>query len=210
MKNMKQNYQREMERIITELAQTFSAPHLPKLLLHSCCAPCSSSVIKRLAPHFNLTVFYYNPNINTQKEYAVRAEEQQRLIDSYNKSQAFPLPVTYIIKDYIHDEFTEIARGLEDCPEGGERCFRCYHLRIKAAAHEAQQQGNQFFCTTLSLSPLKNAAKINEIGESCASETCRWLPSDFKKKNGYLDSIRLSKEFGLYRQDYCGCEYSLR
>ncbi len=204
----KKNYHVEMEKVITHLSQNFEG--LPRLLLHSCCAPCSSSVIKRLAPHFNLTVFYYNPNIDTQLEYQTRAEEQQRLIGHYNDSGVFPMPVTFIEKEYIHEEFTTMAKGLEHCPEGGERCFRCYYLRMRVTAKEAEKMGYNYFCTTLSLSPYKNAAKVNQIGEACASDKCLWLPSDFKKKNGYLESIQLSKQFGLYRQDYCGCEYSLR
>ena len=207
---MKQNYQLLMEQTIAGLNTGFTADKPPRLLLHSCCAPCSSSVIKRLAEHFQLTVFYYNPNIDTQNEYLTRASEQQRLIDHYNETCGFPYRIDYQVREYRHETFLEMAEGYTECPEGGERCFRCYRLRLAATVREAAAQGFDFFCTTLSLSPLKSAAKINEIGMSLATDRCRWLPSDFKKKNGYLDSIKLSKEFGLYRQDYCGCEFSRR
>lgn len=205
---MKQNFQLLMEQTIAELRSSFIAEKPLRLMLHSCCAPCSSSVMKRLAEHFQLTVFYYNPNIDTQFEYRTRVHEQIRLIEQYNKSKAFPYQIDYVIRDYSHEQFLEIVEGYTDCPEGGERCFRCYRLRLAATVREAAAQSFDFFCTTLSLSPLKSAVKINEIGMELATNTCRWLPSDFKKKDGYLESIRLSKEFGLYRQDYCGCEFS--
>lgn len=207
---IKQNYQILMEKTIAALPFEFSAAKPPALLLHSCCAPCSSSVIKRLAAYFKLTVFYYNPNIDTQEEYSTRAYEQQRLIDRYNKDGVSPYRIDYIITEYRHENFLELAEGYTDCPEGGERCFRCYRQRLEATAREARRGGYHFFCTTLSLSPLKSAAKLNEIGMEFSTEQSRWLPSDFKKKNGYLESIRLSKELGLYRQDYCGCEFSRR
>lgn len=205
---MKQNFQLLMEQTIAELDHAFTAEAPPQLMLHSCCAPCSSSVIKRLAGYFKLTVFYYNPNIDTQLEYHTRADEQIRLIEQYNGSMAFPYQIDYVIRDYNHEAFLEIAKGYTDVPEGGARCFRCYQLRLAVTAREAAAQGFDFFCSTLSLSPLKSAAKINEIGMALATDKCRWLPSDFKKKDGYLESIRLSKELGLYRQDYCGCEFS--
>ena len=207
---MKQNYQLLMEQYIAALPKTFSAAQPPVLLLHSCCAPCSSAVIARLAPYFKITVFYYNPNINTAEEYGIRAKEQQQLIAYYNQSNKFPYRIDYCIKEYRHTDFLKIAAGFEQCPEGGERCFRCYRQRLYATAQAAQQEQYDFYCTTLSISPLKNAEKINEIGESYSSEHCRWLPSDFKKKNGYLESVQLSKTLNLYRQDYCGCEFSMR
>ena len=197
-----------MEQTIAELAHAFTAEAPPRLMLHSCCAPCSSSVIKRLAEYFKLTVFYYNPNIDTQLEYRTRADEQIRLIERYNESKAFPYRIDVEIQNYDHEAFLKIAKGYTDVPEGGERCFRCYRLRLAVTAREAAAHGFDFFCTTLSLSPLKSAAKINEIGMELATDKCRWLPSDFKKKDGYLESIKLSKELGLYRQDYCGCEFS--
>ena len=206
----KQNYQLLMEKTIAELPLVYSPAEPPTLLLHSCCAPCSSSVIKRLAAHFKLTVFYYNPNIDTQEEYTTRACEQQRLIAQYNQEECSPYQIDYIINEYRHEQFLKLAKGYTDCPEGGERCFRCYRQRLAATAEAARLGGFNFFCTTLSLSPLKSAAKINEIGMELSTEQSRWLPSDFKKKNGYLESIQLSKELGLYRQDYCGCEFSRR
>ena len=205
---MKQNYQVLMEQTIAKLGAVYSTERPPRLMLHSCCAPCSSSVIKRLAGYFQLTIFYYNPNIDTQDEYLTRAHEQIRLIEQYNGMGISPHRIDYLIRDYRHEQFLEIAEEYHDCPEGGERCFRCYRLRLAATAQEAAAKEFDFFCSTLSLSPLKNAAKINEIGLELSTERCRWLPSDFKKKDGYLESIRLSKEFGLYRQDYCGCEFS--
>lgn len=207
---MKQNFQLLMEQTIAKLNSSFTTQKPPYLMLHSCCAPCSSSVIKRLAGHFKLTVFYYNPNIDTQLEYRTRAQEQIRLIAHYNASKEFPYRIDYMIKEYRHKQFLAIANDYADSPEGGQRCFLCYKLRLAATVREAIKHGFDFFCSTLSLSPLKSAAKINEIGMELSTEQCRWLPSDFKKKDGYLESIRLSKEFGLYRQDYCGCEFSKR
>lgn len=207
---MKENYRLSMEKVIAGLPASFSDTRPPRLLLHSCCAPCSSSVIKQLADYFQITVFYYNPNIDTQAEYLIRAGEQSRLIMRYNEERFFPYQIDYQLQEYKHETFIAAATGLETCPEGGERCFRCYRLRLEATAKAALEQDFDFYCTTLSISPLKNAAKINEIGFEYATERCRWLPNDFKKKDGYLNSIKLSKEFGLYRQDYCGCEYSLR
>nr|WP_245522418.1 epoxyqueuosine reductase QueH [Treponema denticola] len=180
------------------------------LLLHSCCAPCSSSVILKLAPFFKLTVFYYNSNIDTSEEYEKRAEEQRHLISIYNEENLSSHKIEIIKEAYDPQEFYEISQGLEDCPEGGERCMRCYLLRLKKTAERAKKDGFDFFTSTLSVSPLKNAEKLNTIGLSLESEGCKWLPSDFKKRNGYLDSINLSKKYGLYRQDYCGCKYSKR
>lgn len=207
---MKQNYQLLMEKHIAELQTSFSTEKPPRMLLHSCCAPCSSSVIQRLADVFEVTVFYYNPNIDTRDEYLIRAGEQSRLIQHYNATQAFRHRIDYRMAEYRHEQFLTVAADYADCPEGGARCGQCLRLRIAATAEEAQTSGFDFFCTTLTVSPLKNAEKINAIGMDLSTESCRWLPNDFKKKNGYLESIHLSKEFGLYRQDYCGCEYSRR
>lgn len=207
---MKQNFHMLMEQTIAGLTSSFTQQTPPRLMLHSCCAPCSSSVIRRLAGHFKLTVFYYNPNIDTQIEYRTRAREQIRLIEHYNTSENFPYPIDYMVKGYQHEQFLAIAKDYTKAPEGGARCLLCYRLRLEATVNEACAHGFDFFCTTLSLSPLKSAAKINEIGMELATDRCRWLPSDFKKKDGYLESIKLSKEFGLYRQDYCGCEFSKR
>lgn len=199
------NYQKRLDALINSLDYT------PKLLLHSCCAPCSSYCLEYLAEYFSITVLYYNPNISPEEEFCKRAEEQRRLI------AALPVknPVSLVVDDYDPREFFDIAKGLENAPEGGERCFKCYRLRLERAANYAAAHGFDYFCTTLSISPLKNAAKINEIGEALEAELCernfpsvKFLPSDFKKKGGYPRSIELSREYGLYRQNYCGCVFS--
>lgn len=205
MMPQKINYDRLMQETIKNLGSNDKT-----LLLHSCCAPCSSSVILKLAPFFKLTVFYYNSNIDTSEEYEKRAEEQRHLISIYNEENLSSHKIEIIKEAYDPQEFYEISQGLEDCPEGGERCMRCYLLRLKKTAERAKKDGFDFFTSTLSVSPLKNAEKLNTIGLSLENETCKWLPSDFKKRNGYLDSINLSKKYGLYRQDYCGCKYSKR
>ncbi len=225
------NYQRELEKIIDGLGKG----ERPALMLHSCCAPCSSHCMAYLRDHFDVTVFYYNPNITREEEYRKRVEEEKRLIREYNAQvdafrdrqdphpgdvMMFPgdLPVSektgkidVIEGDYDRDSFWELAKGLEECPEGGERCFRCYELRLRATAREALRQGSDYFTTTLTISPLKNAEKLNEIGNRVGEELgVSFLPSDFKKKNGYRHSVELSACYGLYRQDYCGCIYSER
>ena len=177
----------------------------PKLLLHSCCAPCSSAVIERLKPDFDVTVFYYNPNISPKQEYEDRKEELVRLIDEMGLSTQ----VTFLEGAYQPEEFFAMAKGLEDLPEGGERCFRCYEMRLRESAKIAKEQGAEYFATTLTISPLKNAQKLNEIGERLAEEYgVKYLPSDFKKKNGYKRSVELSAQYELYRQNYCGCVFS--
>ena len=205
MMPQKINYDRLMQDTIKNLGSNDKT-----LLLHSCCAPCSSSVILKLAPFFKLTIFYYNSNIDTSEEYEKRAEEQGHLISIYNEENLSSHKIEIIKEVYDPQEFSAISQGLEDYPEGGERCMRCYLLRLKKTAERAKKDGFDFFTSTLSVSPLKNAEKLNSIGFSLESEGCRWLPSDFKKRNGYLDSINLSKKYGLYRQDYCGCKYSKR
>ena len=205
MMPQKINYDRLMQDTIKNLGSNDKT-----LLLHSCCAPCSSSVILKLAPFFKLTIFYYNSNIDTSEEYEKRAEEQRHLISIYNEENLSSHKIEIIKEAYDPQEFYEISQGLEDCPEGGERCMRCYLLRLKKTAERAKKDGFDFFTSTLSVSPLKNAEKLNSIGLSLENETCKWLQSDFKKRNGYLDSINLSKKYGLYRQDYCGCKYSKR
>lgn len=202
------NYQKELEKILDKLQGS-----APSLFLHSCCAPCSSYVLKYLRAYFNITVFYYNPNISAQEEYKKRVEEQKRLIGIYNEQLADGTVKGYPIAvregDYEPQVFFDMARGLEDCPEGGERCFQCYEMRLSRTAKEAAEGGFDYFATTLTISPLKNAAKLNEIGYRLGQEYgIAWLPSDFKKKEGYKQSIELSAEYGLYRQDYCGCAYS--
>lgn len=185
----------------------------PRLFLHSCCAPCSSYVLEYLRQYFRITVFYYNPNISMEQEYQKRVKEQKRLIESYNEqaSDGKWYPIEIIEGDYEPDVFFAMAKGLEQCPEGGERCFACYELRLLKTAELAAEGKFDYFTTTLSISPLKNAKKLNEIGEKLEKEYgIKWLVSDFKKRDGYKRSIELSKEYGLYRQNYCGCVYSYR
>lgn len=200
---MNRNYQKELEKIIGRL----QGP-APRLFLHSCCAPCSSYVLEYLRRYFRITVFYYNPNISMEEEYRKRAEEQKRLISAFNEETAFHL-IDIVEGDYVPEDFYRIAKGLENCREGGERCFACYRLRLEETARRAAEGRYDYFTTTLTISPLKNAAKLNETGESLAEKYgISWLPSDFKKKEGYKRSIELSAQYNLYRQDYCGCVYS--
>lgn len=177
----------------------------PSLLLHSCCAPCSSYVLEYLTQFFSITIYYYNPNISDEEEYFRRIKEQQRLL----RELPVKNPIHFLQGNYEPDRFYQLARGLEQSLEGGERCFRCYELRLEETAKLAKEQGFDFFTTTLSISPHKNASKLNEIGEMLSQKyDTPYLYSDFKKKNGYKRSIELSKEYQLYRQDYCGCIYS--
>ena len=214
--NVVKNYQKELDKIIEELGA--AAGCAPTLFLHSCCAPCSSYVLDYLRQYFRITVFYYNPNITEDAEYRKRVAEQKRLIAAYNEKLTESVEgkqggylIQVIEGDYEPNCFYEIAKGLEQCPEGGERCFACYELRLRETAKRAQEGSFDYFTTTLSISPLKNAAKLNEIGERLAQEyDIPWLPSDFKKRDGYKRSIELSREYDLYRQDYCGCVYSRR
>ena len=200
----KVNYQKELDKIISAHEK---AGEVPSVFLHSCCAPCSSYCLEYLSRYFNITDFYYNPNITDEAEYRKREEELAKLI----REQPHLHEVQFVRGKYEPDRFFGIVRGLEDCPEGGERCFRCYELRLSETARMAAQGGFDYFTTTLTISPLKNAQKLNEIGMRLAEMYgVKWLPSDFKKKSGYLRSIELSKEYGLYRQDYCGCVYSMR
>lgn len=198
------NYQKELEKTIERLGKE---EKVPTLLLHSCCAPCSSYVMEYLSNYFKITVFYYNPNIYPESEYTKRILEQQTLIGKMMVKH----PISFMAGNYDKDLFYEMAKGMEHLKEGGARCFKCYELRLSESAKIAKQCGFDYFTTTLSISPLKNAAKLNEIGIRLAEEYgIQYLPSDFKKKNGYKRSIELSKEYGLYRQDYCGCEFSVR
>ncbi|MFW6678235.1 epoxyqueuosine reductase QueH [Lacrimispora sp. AGF001] len=198
------NYQKELDQIIEEIKVQNK---VPRLLIHSCCAPCSSYVLEYLSQYFEITVYFYNPNIYPPLEYMRRVEEQDRLIQEMN----FAHPVTLQTGAYEPQEFYRIVEGLEKEPEGGLRCFRCYELRLQEAAKIAQAGKFDYFTTTLSISPLKNADKLNEIGEKLGREyRVAYLPSDFKKKNGYKRSVELSKEHDLYRQDYCGCVFSQR
>lgn len=196
------NYQKELDQIIAGLEEQGK---VPRLLLHSCCAPCSSYVLEYLSRYFEITVYFYNPNIDQPMEYNRRVKEQERLIASMD----FIHPVTLETGAYEPEEFHRIVRGLEREPEGGARCFKCYELRLQEAAKVAQAGRFDYFTTTLSISPLKNAEKLNEIGEKLAKEyRVAYLPSDFKKKNGFKRSVELSEKYSLYRQDYCGCIYS--
>ncbi len=198
------NYQKELEKL---LAQLEAEQRVPALLIHSCCAPCSSYVLEYLSEYFKITVFYYNPNIYPESEYTKRIAEQQKLI----RDMEFRYPVSFLAGKYDKEKFYEMAAGMEDLQEGGARCMKCYELRFSEAARQAVAGGFDYFTTTLSISPMKNAQKLNEIGLRVGEEYgVKYLVSDFKKKNGYKRSIELSKEYGLYRQDYCGCEFSMR
>ena len=190
------NYQKELDKIIEKIQKE---GRRPSLLLHSCCAPCSSYCMEYLTQYFDITIYYYNPNITDEEEYRLRVEEQQRLI------REFP-GIKFEEGPYDPETFFDIAKGLEMVPEGGERCFRCYELRLKQAVEAAKLGGYDYVTTTLTISPLKNSKKLNEIGQQLAGEN--WLPSDFKKKNGYKRSVELSAQYDLYRQNYCGCVYS--
>ena len=198
----KVNYKKELDQIIEQIQKE---DKVPTLLMHSCCAPCSSYCLSYLAEYFRITIFYYNPNISPAYEYEKRVQEQKRLIKE--------LPVKHAISfaegKYDPESFYKMAEGLEDVKEGGIRCFRCYEMRQREAALYAKEHGFDYFTTTLSVSPHKNAQKLNEIGMRLAQEYDQpYLVSDFKKKGGYLKSIELSKEYHLYRQNYCGCVFS--
>lgn len=201
---MKINYQKILDKKLEEL---LASNEVPSLLLHSCCAPCSSYVLEYLSKFFNITVFYYNPNIHPELEYRKRVEEQKEFIEKLPVKRK----INFIEGKYLPEEFFDIAKGLEEEREGGIRCFKCYELRLKEAAKKAKELNFDYFTTVLSISPHKNAEKINEIGEKISQEFgVKFLNSDFKKKNGYKRSIELSKDYNLYRQDYCGCVYSQR
>ncbi|MDO5424362.1 MAG: epoxyqueuosine reductase QueH [Eubacteriales bacterium] len=199
---MKENYQKELEKVLEETRGS-----VPTLLLHSCCAPCSSRVLEYLSEYFRITVFYFNPNISPAQEYQKRVEEQKRLV----REMPLRYPVSVMEGRYEPKEFFEAVRGLEQIPEGGLRCEACFRLRLSEAARVAAEGGFDYVTTTLTISPLKNAEALNRIGRECAGQYgAAWLPSDFKKKDGYKRSIELSAQYGLYRQDYCGCVFSKR
>ena len=200
----RRNYQRELETVIKE---NESKSRVPRLLLHSCCAPCSSYVLEYLSDYFEITVFYYNPNISPAEEYEKRAAEQKHLIQELPAKH----PIHLVVGAYEPERFYAVSCGLEMVPEGGERCFQCFRLRLEEAAKMAAEGGFDYFATTLTISPLKNAQKLNEIGEELSEiYKVEHLPSDFKKKNGYKRSVELSAQYGLYRQNYCGCVFSKR
>lgn len=200
----KRNYQKELDALIDGLREK---QETPRLLLHSCCAPCSSYVLEYLSPWFDIVDFFYNPNISLEKEYRFRADELERLIGEMPLRNS----VTFVEGRYDPEQFFAISRGLESIPEGGERCLRCFALRLEEAAREAIRRECDYFATTLTISPLKNADAINRIGKEIAEKyNISYLPSDFKKKDGYKRSLELSREYDLYRQNYCGCIFSRR
>ena len=200
---MKENYQLWLDREIGRLEQSGS---VPSLLLHSCCGPCSSYVLEYLSRWFNITVYYFNPNITEESEYRHRVAEQQRLL----REMPLPRPVRFLEGEYRAQKFFAMARGMEALPEGGERCFACYRMRLESTARQAAAGGWEYFGTTLSVSPHKNAEQLNAIGRDLQEQTgVKFLCSDFKKRGGYQRSIALSAQYGLYRQNYCGCVFSL-
>lgn len=196
------NYQKELEKIIK---QNSEKGIVPKLLLHACCAPCSSYCLEYLSQFFDITVFYFNPNISIKEEYEYRLNEEKRLISLMN----FKNPVKIMDSKYNPKEFFDTIKGLEKEPEGGKRCAECFRLRLEESAKTAKQFEFDYFTTTLTISPLKNAQLLNSIGEELGKKYgVQWLYSDFKKKEGYKRSIVLSNEYSLYRQNYCGCVFS--
>lgn len=199
------NYQKRLDTLLTQMEAEGGIPK--RLLLHSCCAPCSSYVLEYLSQYMEITVFYYNPNISPESEYQARVAEQKRL----TASMPTRYPVHFLEGRYEPQYFYESVRGHEGDREGGERCQICYELRLREAARLAKEGNYDYFTTTLSISPLKNAVRLNEIGARLSDEYgVDYLYSDFKKKNGYKRSIELSAEYHLYRQNYCGCVYSKR
>ena len=195
----KRNYDREMEAEISALNG-----RRPRLLLHSCCGPCSSAVLERLTEHFEVTVLYYTPNIEPEEEYRHRLSEQERLLS------LLPGKIPLMKCGYDHEAFDAFAPRMAEAPEGGERCLACFALRLDYTAEQAKAHGFEYFTTTLSVSPHKNADNVNRIGAEAGKKAgVKYLFADFKKRNGYLRSLELSKEYGLYRQNYCGCRYSV-
>lgn len=194
------NYAKVLEEILKENKNK-------KVLLHSCCAPCSSYVLTYLTNYLDITVLYYNPNISPKEEYELRKQEQIKIINKLDKKHK----IDYIDCDWENDRYEEVIKGLENEPERGSRCTKCFRLRLEKTAKMAKELGYDYFCTTLTLSPYKNAKLLNEIGFELEKKyDIKYLPSDFKKNEGYKQSIELSKKYNLYRQDYCGCIYSKR
>jgi hypothetical protein len=201
---MMRNYQKELEQKMEALQKE---QKVPVLLLHSCCAPCSSYCLEYLSRYFRILLFYYNPNISPREEYEKRAAEQKRLVEAMETTY----PVTFLEGPYEPERYAALVKGLEEEPEGGSRCRICFAMRLAKAAQAAKEQGAEYFTTTLSISPQKSASLLNTIGEQEAEKAgVSYLPSDFKKKDGYRRSVELSKEYGLYRQDFCGCIHSKR
>ncbi len=191
------NYQKKLEELISTLSNK------PTLLLHSCCGPCSTQVIDYLKDYFEITVFYYNPNIEPLEEYLHRKKEQIRFLEEYKEAK-----IQFLDCDYDNEAFKRVAKGLEKVPEGGARCNNCFYLRMKKTAECAKKQAFEYFGTTLTVSPHKNSTIINEIGEYISKElNIPYIYGDFKKNDGYKKSIEFSKIYNLYRQDYCGCLY---
>lgn len=200
----KRNYQKELDEITDKIEKEGAKKNL---LLHSCCAPCSSYCLLYLSKFFNITCLFYNPNITEEEEYTKRVNELRRFIDTVNKEHS--LSIKFIEGKFEPDKFFEKTKGMGSIPEGGERCFVCYRMRMEEAVKYAIEYKADYFTTTLSISPLKNAEKINEIGEELSEiYDVKHLPSDFKKRNGYKTSIELSRQYELYRQNYCGCVFS--
>lgn len=196
------NYQKELDKVIEKIQKDGITP---TLLLHVCCAPCSSYCLEYLSEYFNIIVFYYNPNISYKEEYEYRLSEEKRLISEMK----FKNSVRIIESHYDPNEFFDVAKGLENEPEGGKRCLECFKLRLDESCKKAKEIGADYITTTLTISPLKNAQALNEIGSAYAeNHGVSWLFSDFKKREGYKRSITLSKEYNLYRQNYCGCIFS--
>ena len=201
MSEMNENYQKKMDAAVAALPKG----EKPTLLLQSCCGPCSSYVLEALTPHFQVTVLYYNPNIQPREEYDLRLENQRRIIEQLPT----PTEVRILECGYDGETYDAAVKGLEQEPEGGARCTVCFRLRLEETAKLAKEHGFDWFCTTLTVSPHKDAERLNQIGaELGAQYGVPFLPSDFKKREGYKRSIELSKQYGLYRQDYCGCLYS--
>lgn len=195
---MVKNYQKELDLLISSLDKK------PRLLLHACCAPCASYVLEYLSEYFDITLFFYNPNIDSTFEYEKRKLELERLVFEMGLKN-----IKIINGDYCPQLFLNISRGLENEPERGARCNKCFYLRLEECAKLAKEENFDYFCTTLSISPHKNAALLNKIGEELAEKHgVSYLPSDFKKKGGYLRSIELSNKYNLYRQNFCGCRFS--
>ncbi len=197
--NNKINYQKKLDQLLESIEGT------PKLLLHSCCGPCSSYILEYLTEYFEIFLLYYNPNIYPEKEYWRRLEEQKDVIEKIEKAN----PIHMIEGEFEPKDFYDSVKGLEDSGEGSERCFSCYRFRLEEAAKKGKEKGCDYFTTTLSISPYKNASKLNEIGQVMEEKyNIKYLYSDFKKKGGYQRSLELSRDYDLYRQDYCGCVFS--
>ena len=197
---IKRNYQKELDKVIEKIIKDGKKP---SLLLHACCAPCSSYCVEYLAQYFDITLYFYNPNIESQEEFSKRFKEFEKIDKRFG--------VKAIEEKYNADEFYQAVKGYEDCKEGGDRCTICYRLRLAKSLEYAKEHNFEYFASTLSISPYKDTERLNSIGEEISKDSnVLWLVNDFKKKGGYLRSTVLSKEMDLYRQDYCGCVYSIR